>query len=454
LSVEENIRLLESGESLTDVDKDVIDIIRKTCAKTEKNVVVRIAGGWVRDKLMGISSDDIDITISGISSIEFGKLMSEMQKSKIVVLEANHEQSKHIDTARVCLFKNFWLDICNLRADDYSSGKSAEGTPESDARRRDFSMNAIFFNINEMKVEDFVSGIQSIKDKVIRTPISPEEDFSDDPLRIIRCFRFMSKLGFKVDPQIRAAIPKMIPLFLTKITKDRIATELVKLFQGKEYFTSLKTLIETGMLRPVFDPENDCNLDEEVIMKRIERVHKIDGNISTENAMIIYFAAIYADLFEKELRSDTKKRNRPTSAIDHMIVRTMRLTTDLSHNVTLLLKGRKLINEMRCTINRVSAGRFVRSVGKTWTLVRPLIEDDETLSFYDTKLLGFIQEEKLEEAYNLKQLVDGKTLAEMHGIKPGPQLRNIIEQLIDWQLENPNGTIEEYKLTIKKQSND
>lgn len=451
MSVDENIKLLESGESLTDIDKSVIDIIKKTCAKIEKKVVVRIAGGWVRDKLLGMSNDDIDIAISGISCIEFGKIMSEMEKTKIVILEANHEQSKHLDTARVCLFKNFWLDICNLRADDYSTGKIEEGTAESDARRRDFSMNALFFNVNDMKVEDFVSGVKSIKDKVIRTPISPEEDFSDDPLRIIRCFRFISKYGFEPDPLIKAAIPKTIPLFLSKITKDRTATELTKLFHAKGHFMSLKILIETGMLQPVFDPDNYYKLDSEVIMKRITRVHELGKEITSENSMLIYFAAIFGDLLDAEPRKDPMKKNKPTPAIDFMIIRTMRLTNELSNNVTLLLKGRKLISEMHENIDRVKAGRFVRTVGKIWRLVRPIIEDDETLSFYDTKLLPFIESEHLEEVYNLKQLVDGKTLASLFGIKPGPQLGKLVEDLIDWQLENPNGTFEDYSRIIKNQ---
>ena len=449
---DENISLLESGKLFTETDSKVIDIIKKTCSSLSdnQNIVVRIVGGWVRDKILGLSNDDIDITVNGISCLDFAKKISENENAKYVFLEANHEQSKHVDTARVCLFKDFWLDICNLRPDHFTKdGKPVdEATELSDARRRDFSMNALFFNLNEMKVEDFVNGVDSIKRKVIITPISPEEDFSDDPLRIIRCFRFVSKFDFDIDPSIIAAIPKIIPLFLSNITKDRIATELTKLFHSDHYFKALHLLIETGMLQPVFDPENDYHLDNAKTLQKIEKINSINPNINEEDRMIVYFASIYSDLIDANKRPDPSKKNKSTFALEYMILRVLRLTNDLYNNVNHILEGKKyiynLFNENK-EISRLNAGTFVRIVGAKWELCKYLLEEDSILNYFNNILYPFIIDQNLSKAYQLKQLIDGKTLAQLRNIPPGPLLKQYIQEMINWQLENPTGTAEDYK---------
>ena len=450
-NIDENLKLLEAGKLFTETDTKVIDIIKKAIScVSEKQIIVRIVGGWVRDKILGLSNDDIDITVSGISCVDFGKIISEQENTKYVVLEANHEQCKHVDTARVCLFKNFWLDICNLRPDHFSKdGKPLdEATELSDARRRDFSMNAMFFNINEMKVEDFVHGVESLKKRIITTPISPEEDFSDDPLRIIRCFRFVSKFGFEIDPQVLAAIPKCKTLFLENITKDRIAVELTKIFHSDYYYKALHQLIENGMLQPVFDPENYYHLEEAKTLQKIKKINQINSNINENDRMIVFFASILCDLIDANQRPDPTKKNKPSPALEYMILRVMRLTNDLLNNITHILKGKKYIYQLveeKNEVTRLSAGRFVRLVGPKWELCQYLLEDDSILEFYNNVFYPFIASQNLSDAYSIKPLLDGKTLAKLRNIKPGPLVGQSIIEMIEWQLENPLGTADDYK---------
>ncbi|EAX97214.1 polyA polymerase family protein [Trichomonas vaginalis G3] len=450
--IDENIRRLESGESFSQLDKDVIEIIKKTIdAISPKKVIVRIAGGWVRDKIMGRENDDIDIAISGATCNEFSDAMVSVlgPNTKRVLLEANHEQLKHIDTARVCLFHDFWLDICSLRSALYSEGEKLEGTAVSAALHRDFSMNAIFFNVQTMKIEDYVNGVQSIKDKIIRTPIPAMQDFTDDPNRIIRCFRFVAKYDFKIDPQIYEAIPKIIPLFMRNIAKDRVATELIKLMHSDSSFLALENLINSGMLNPVFDPESLWSLDKEETLKRIRRAHQIEPNLEGENKMILYFAAIFLPLVDKDTIPDPAKKNKFTSAVHYAIVRAMKLQNVLADNVKKIHLGFSLVEAIyKGELNRVTGGRFVMSVGPLYKLVRPLLMDDELLKFYDEKLNPFIVAEKLEKSYEMKQLMDGVSLANIYGVKPGPVLKDLIEEMINWQLSNPNRSSDDYKKYI------
>lgn len=105
------------------------------------------------------------------------------------------------------IFCSLWVDLVNLRKEEYAEDSRIPvmefGTPEEDALRRDLTINALFYNINEDKVEDFTKmGIEDLKNGFIRTPLEPYTTFKDDPLRILRVFRFASRYSFKCDPEI------------------------------------------------------------------------------------------------------------------------------------------------------------------------------------------------------------------------------------------------------------
>lgn len=77
------------------------------------------------------------------------------------------------------------------------------GTPLTDALRRDFTINALFYNIETHQVEDWTEkGIDDIDLKIIRTPLAPLVTFKDDPLRVLRCFRFKARFNFSIDHHI------------------------------------------------------------------------------------------------------------------------------------------------------------------------------------------------------------------------------------------------------------
>ena len=105
-----------------------------------------------------------------------------------------------------------WIDLVNLRKEDYAADsripeKIEFGSPKEDALRRDLTINSLFYNINEVTVEDFTEkGLEDLKNEIIRTPLPAYETFNDDPLRVLRVFRFASKYGFEVHETILEAI--------------------------------------------------------------------------------------------------------------------------------------------------------------------------------------------------------------------------------------------------------
>ena len=210
----------------------LLDVVK---AKTP-DTILRVAGGWVRDKLLGKECHDIDISLNNMSGEQFANLVKDymdehgIHTKEVSVVKANPDQSKHLATAMINIF-GLPIDFVNLRKETYAESRIPTvepGTPEEDARRRDLTINSLFYNLNDNKIEDFVGGLEDLKNGVIRTPIDPVQTFIDDPLRILRTIRFASKYGFDVAPEIlEAANNKEVQdAFRSKVSAERVWKEL------------------------------------------------------------------------------------------------------------------------------------------------------------------------------------------------------------------------------------
>ena len=197
-----------------------------------------------------------------------------LRKQNVTVVEANPEQSKHLATAMLKLFGQP-IDFVNLRTETYADSRiptMAMGTPEEDAQRRDLTINALFYNINNGEIEDFVGGIKDLHAKIARTPLDPVQTFMDDPLRILRTVRFASRYDLELDPALIAAAqnPKVQEAFRTKISNERIWAELAGKKDGDHYkpgaligpnpIRAIELLKELGLMEAIFEPtEEDIN---------------------------------------------------------------------------------------------------------------------------------------------------------------------------------------------------
>ena len=122
------------------------------------------------------------------------------------VIKANSEKSKHLETATIRVL-GYPIDLVNLRSETYTESSRVPvidiGTPLQDAMRRDLTINAMFYNINTEKIEDFTGrGLFDLKEGICRTPLEPLQTFLDDPLRTIRTIRFANRFEYKIDPII------------------------------------------------------------------------------------------------------------------------------------------------------------------------------------------------------------------------------------------------------------
>uniref|UniRef100_A0A7S1QFQ6 tRNA nucleotidyltransferase n=1 Tax=Neobodo designis TaxID=312471 RepID=A0A7S1QFQ6_NEODS len=250
---------------------------------------LRVAGGWVRDMLLGKESNDIDIAIetpAGSPLITGAFFASQIEAfvresegvnagltGTISVIKTNPEKSKHIETAQMKVL-GVPLEFCHLRHDEYTSGdhrvpEVRPGSPLEDAMRRDFACNALFYNLQTELVEDFCGGLADLRSGVLRCPLNPYETFMDDPLRMLRGVRFGGQLGFALHESITGALTTpqppldmpypfssdvgplhpLVHALLHKVSRERAAIELSKSLGGPRPRLCIEHLARLGLLQ-------------------------------------------------------------------------------------------------------------------------------------------------------------------------------------------------------------
>jgi tRNA nucleotidyltransferase (CCA-adding enzyme) len=207
---------------------------------------IRVAGGWVRDKLLGLQTHDIDIAINSLTGVQFATLLQQhlqqqhLPVGRIGVIAANPAQSKHLETATMRI-DGMDVDFCNLRADEIYAEHSripecSFGTPRQDAARRDFNCNALFYNITTATTEDWTGqGLRDLMAGQLVTPLEPVQTFRDDPLRVLRAIRFAVRYQFRLDPALQAAaiLPEIHNALHLKVSRERVGKELEAMLSGK-----------------------------------------------------------------------------------------------------------------------------------------------------------------------------------------------------------------------------
>lgn len=246
------IDLTPKEAQLKDLLLDAAKFIDES-GKIQEPVVLRWAGGWVRDKLLGIQSHDIDTAINVMTGEAFALKLCELCEQPDTIkkhgiaesdignlhkIARNPEKSKHLETTTIKLF-GYDVDFVNLRKETYTEDSRNPqmefGTAEEDALRRDATINALFYNLNTGKVEDFTTGLIDMKAKLIRTPLDPFQTFMDDPLRVLRLVRFASRLEFTIDPAAEQVMGdrRVLDALRLKISRERVGVEVEKMLKGK-----------------------------------------------------------------------------------------------------------------------------------------------------------------------------------------------------------------------------
>lgn len=260
-----------------------------------------------RDKLLGYDSHDIDIAVNRLSGEEFVHNFQEYLKRKDPQFSVNHvhtikmnpEKSKHLETCTTKLY-GIDLDFINLRSEEYAHDSRVPtiefGTPLQDALRRDATLNALFYNLNEEKIEDFTErGMDDLENGVLRTPLPPVKTFLDDPLRILRLIRFASKFNFAIEAETMDAMREKHnqQALLTKISKERIEIELRKILTSHNPSYGLQLINYCDLSQSIFFVEE---LEKEFDDYQLElALSKIPHQVNVASAIYLTFEQLILD---------------------------------------------------------------------------------------------------------------------------------------------------------------
>lgn len=238
----------------------------RTVVEQEKlGTTVRVAGGWVRDKLLRkLGKQDIDVALDNMTGAQFAMRLNQWsvaqggQAIQFGVIQQNPDKSKHLETATAMLGK-FEVDFVNLRTETYvDTSRIPEiqiGTPEEDALRRDLTINSLFFNVNTGLVEDFTGrGLHDLSLGLIQTPLPPLTTLQDDPLRALRAVRFASRFNFDMAPELWEACchTTVREVLLTKVSRERVFQELEQMLDNVAAARSSYMLHSLKMLPLIF----------------------------------------------------------------------------------------------------------------------------------------------------------------------------------------------------------
>lgn len=235
---------------IPDLHKSVFRIISETAFSLDQPVYV--VGGYVRDYYLDRLKKEPDIDFVTLGSGI--KLAEQLQKN---IPDSHLSVFKQFGTAQVKT-RNLELEFVGARKESYRRNSRKpiveDGTLEDDQLRRDFTINALSWSLNEGSfgvLNDPFGGLADLQAKLIRTPVDPERTFDDDPLRMMRAIRFASQLQFEIEDSTFNAIQKLAPR-LEIISKERIADELNKIVLSPKPSVGFALLFSSGLLKEFF----------------------------------------------------------------------------------------------------------------------------------------------------------------------------------------------------------
>ena len=413
-----------------------------------KNYDSYLVGGYLRDLLSGEISPDRDIAIKCDNLAKLTKKIADELNGSFVELDPVNEIYRVV-------FGDDYIDFAKLLNNNLID----------DIKRRDFTINAITYDINNEKFVDITGGKKDFEEKIIRTyKIS---NLSDDPLRTLRAIRFQAKLGFRIDDEIINFIKENNSLILN-VAPERIHQELIKTFEGKFLIDALFSMDETGLLDVIFPFFKDIKKIPSNSHHHLDLFHHLietTGNIRI-NKPELKLAAFIHDLAKPDCWTIEPETGRHRF-IGHDELGAKKVVPFLkklkfsnkeieyiSKMVQFHIYPSALMKDENVTERAII--RFIRKIGDDTLDLLELARADR-LSARGPAVSDEMIEvnlsnlEKLKEKYfeispklkEMPKLVDGNEIMQILNLKPSPKLKEIIDEIKELQLEGKINTKED-----------
>jgi len=403
-----------------------------------------LAGGCVRDLLRGEQPGDYDIATS----------------ARPPEVEALFEESETVGRQfGVCQvhLDGYVYEVATFRREwGYSDGRHPDGVAfcdaEEDARRRDFTVNALFYDPVAEELLDYVGGRQDLRSEVLRAVGDPRDRFREDHLRLLRAVRFAVRLGLQIEPATRRAMEELAPLSV-EVSAERLQQELRLILTGPHPADALRLMDRLGMLRYVFPELEDAKGCEQppnyhpegdVFVHSILTVEKLRPGADFE----LVLAALLHDLGKPEA---SRRSDEPMRFPEHWdigariaegVCRRLRLSRQETERVCWLVRRHMYFLSAR-QMRESTLKKLFAEPG--FVQLAELHRADALASWGNLDDYEYVLERRRTmppEVSAPPRLVTGDDLIEM-GYRPGPLFAKVLDRVRDAQLDGAVSTRQE-----------
>ena len=413
-------------------------------------------GGCVRDSILGREPNDWDITTSA-DPYEVKKLFS-------------HTIDTGLQHGTVTIMlEHVGYEVTTYRIDgDYEDSRHPKEVTftkslEEDLKRRDFTVNAMAYNDRDGLI-DLFQGMDDIQKKVIRCVGNAEERFTEDALRIMRAVRFSAQFGYEIELETKKAIVKLAPN-LKNISAERIREELIKLLVS-DHPDYIRIAYETGITAQIL-PELDVCMETKqntphhkytVGEHIIHSLTYVPGDKVLRLAMLMHdIGKPYCITTDEAGRDHFKGHAEKSAEMAAVIMHRLKFDNDTLNRVKRLAKYHDWAISLSPPIKKATVRSMISRIGEDLFPDLFTIGDADLLAQSDyfkaekeekQQLLKEMYREIIEQGdcLSIKNLaVSGNDLIE-HGMKPGKELGQVLQKMLEDVLKHPSSNNKEYLL--------
>ena len=416
---------------------------------------IYLVGGAVRDGILGIETKDFDFTTNASS------------EDSIKMLNKNDYKTTEIGRAFGTIettVGDYSIHITTYREDKYNKDSrkpeiKTSGELETDLSRRDFTVNAIAYDINNSELIDPHGGLKDLSEGLIRTPDTADISFSDDPLRMLRACRFVSTHGFTPNNELFKAISKNVER-IEIVSTERIRDEFTKLLTGKEPSLGLKAFVESGLSELIMPELNELKI--EVDPKHHHKdvyEHTMVVLDRVSPTLISRMSALLHDIGKPKTKGieNGKVHFRHHEVVgakmSKKILKRLKYDNETIKKVSLLVENHLRPHTFKMGWTDSAVRRYIIDAGGLLEELNDLVRADittknkakyEEINKYLDEMEERIKEvAEKEELSKLRPPISGDEIMDMFDLEPGPSVGVIMKALYEQRINDGEVSKEE-----------
>jgi len=446
--------------------KSIVEVLR------DKGFEAYFAGGYVRDKILGVTPHDIDVATNATPD-EIEKLFS-----KTVAV------GKSFGVIRVVLGKNRVYEVATFRVEGpYKDRRRPDWvkftSAENDAKRRDFTINALFYDPVGQEIIDYVGGLSDLEKRILRFVGNPQERVAEDSLRILRAVRFKNKYNLEMDAATEAAVKFNADLVKT-VSAERIQEELVKMLEDKSRAQAIMDLSEFGLLGKILpEVENLKGVTQPPEFHKEgdvwQHTLKCLQSLPPDAPLAVSLAVLFHDVGKPQTWQEAPDRIRFSehdlvgAEITAKALRRLKFSNEIIDKVVWLVRNHMFF--MNFTEMRVSKQRRLMAYPESEIPDKKETWFPDLLMLHEADMAGTVSSDEIERIANnnlrkirkiwreeqarpkeekIPAVIDGKTIMKEFNLKPGREIGRLKALAQDAFLEGKIKTKEDAVAYLKK----